>query len=563
MITAIRKYSIAMAVLLGLAACQKKLDLLPQTSITDASYWNTPNDLSLACNYLYTFLPALGSSDPTGNPWPLTDLYSDDAYGFSANSVSDGSRLAPASSSEWTGYYKLIRAANNILEKSVTVKGDAAAINKYLGEARFFRAFAYFELTRRFGDVLYINRTLNLGDSLLTAHRTPKSAVIDSIYADLDFATTSCPQPDVQTAAEYGRITATAALALKSRVGLFEGTWEKFHGGSNATKHLQIAIDASNAVIAGGRHALFTAAGDSSYFNEFQYQNNPTQVNYNYATNKENILVRLYGQNLANNVASHSYERGVLEQGAMVATKAFMDAYLFKDGLPKGKSAYDSSAMQTSPATEFRNRDPRIGQTIFATGTPFPSISGTYIWTGSTSYRIRKYFVFSDWAQQTSFVNFNVIRYAEVLLNNIEAKFELNGAVTDNDLNATINALRNRASNNNPSKLPLLSNAFVTANGMDMRTELRRERRIELAFEGHHYWDLLRWKTAETALPKTMLGPKYFSQFNSPTLPLTPDGFILLEDMSKRSFNPDRDYLWPLPTVELALNTNLAQNPNW
>jgi len=202
--------------------------------------------------------------------------------------------------------------------------------------------------------------------------------------------------------------------------------------------------------------------------------------------------------------------------------------------------------------------------TVFAPGQIFPSNSGSYIWGGGTSYKVRKYFAIADWYNQTSFVNFNIIRYAEVLLNYAEAKFELNGSISYVDLNLTINALRNRATNNNATTLPLLTNAFATANGLDIRTEIRRERTVELALEGLYYWDLLRWKTAETELKKALLGPKYFSYFNAPNLLLSPDGFIILEDASKRAFNPQRDYLWPLPTVEIALNSdNLVQNPNW
>jgi hypothetical protein len=114
--------------------------------------------------------------------------------------------------------------------------------------------------------------------------------------------------------------------------------------------------------------------------------------------------------------------------------------------------------------------------------------------------------------------------------------------------------------------LPLLTNSFVASNGLDMRTEIRRERRIELAFEGFHYWDILRWKSAETALPAAMLGQKYFSGEMNPAsgVQFTPGGFAILEDVSKRAFNPQRDYLWPIPTQEIALSAvNLTQNPNW
>lgn len=108
------------------------------------------------------------------------------------------------------------------------------------------------------------------------------------------------------------------------------------------------------------------------------------------------------------------------------------------------------------------------------------------------------------------FLDFIAIRYGEVLLNYAEAVYELNGSISDADLDKSINLLRKRATNNDPSKLPLLTNAFVNANGLNMRDEIRRERSIELAYEGFRYWDLLRWKTAEIELPKPILGRKYF-----------------------------------------------------
>lgn len=538
--------------ILCISSCKKQLDLTPKTVISDANFWHSPNDLALACNYLYNFLPGLGTSDPTGAPTPYQDTYSDDATSVVPNQISDGSRLAPATSNEWTNYYRLIRAANNILEKSLTVTGDASTINKYLGEAHFFRALGYFELVKRFGNVPLISKTLTLEDTLLFSHRTDREIVIDSIYADLDYAGANCPLPSAQPGSEYGRITATAAWAYKSRVALFEGTWDKFHSEGNAAKHLQIAVDASQAVIGTGYHTLFVAKGDSSYYYLFLYAGEGP-------ANKENILVRLYGQNIANNISSHSYGRSFLDQGVISATKTFMDTYLFTDGLPQGKSPYDSSANQTSTLTKFRNRDPRAGMTIFNRTDPYPTIVGILPYAPGLVYRIRKYYPIEDYTPNVSFIDFIVIRYAEVLLNNAEAKYELNGSISDADLNQTINLIRARVN------MPALTNSFASANGLDVREEIRRERRIELSFEGFHYWDLLRWKTAETALPPSVLGTKYFpdEMMGVPTANRTPDGYAILESASKRQFSPQRDYLWPLPTKELGLNSNLSQNPNW
>ncbi len=545
------------AVLLSFG-CTKQLDQVPETSITDANYWNTPRDLELACNYLYSALPgfngAAANSLAPAVPGPYEDLYTNDAAGQVPNQVSNGSRLPQANSFEWTNAYKLIRVANNILGRSVQVRGDAAVVQKYVGEACFFRAWGYFELVKRFGDVPLITTTLEMTDSLLYAFRTARETVMDSIYADLDRAAAYCPPPAGQPAAEYGRITSSAALAFKSRVALFAGTWNKFHGGAGYARHLQSAVEASGAVMDRGYHQLFEYPAEpaKSYYYLFQYAGEGEQ-------NKENILVRLYGQHADNNISSHSYVRSSLEQGNIAPSRALMDAYLYVDGLAQGKSQYDSSTLQTSSLTEFRNRDPRINMTVFSRNDLYPTIAGPLPYAPGIQYRAKKYFIVEDWSANLSFVDYIIIRYAEVLLNHLEALFELNGAVSDDQFDRTINPIRRRAG------MPVVTNAFFSTHGLDIGSEIRRERRVELAQEGFRYWDLLRWKTAEYVLPQAVLGPKYFpdEMIDIPNTNFTPDGFAIREPASSRSFDPRRDYLWPLPTRELGLNPNLVQNPDW
>lgn len=547
-----RKYLKTRLIVLAIAAiymsgCKKQLDQIPQTTISDPNFWRTPTDMSIADNYLYSYLPGLNYLTSTYLVPAFQDMYATTAFGQGPNVISDDAWTVPTTSTEYTSYYKLIRAANNVLEKSVTVTGDQATINRYLAEARFFRAFGYFELLKRFGDVPLILKTLTLTDPLLKAPRTDRALVVKQIYDDLDYAGTNLPQPDQLAGTEYGRITATAALAFKSRVALFEGTRQKFFGYGSSAINLQIAIDASNAVMTSGKHALYTYSSkpDSSYHYLFQNAGEGP-------ANKENILVRVYGQSDANNIQSHSFSSAENNR-FIVGTRSLVDAYLYQDGLPIGKSPL-YQPVQTSTLTETENRDPRLGMTIFNKNQFY--VASNYVPT--SSYNLKKWFI-ANTLINYSYVDFDIIRYAEVLLNNAEAKFELNGSISDADLNASINLLRTRV------KMPALTNAFVAANGLDMRTEIRRERKVELAFEGFEYWDLLRWKTAETELPKAILGPKYFKDemplVTNPTL--DPNGFIILESAAKRGFNVQRGYLWPIPTNEIALNPNLSQNPGW
>jgi hypothetical protein len=556
-----------------LAGCEDKLNQLPTTSVTDANFWKTPVDLSLACNYLYMALPGHNASS---NPqFYLTatyqEFYGNFGFGSGGNQVSNGTQLVPATSTEWREYYRVIRAANNIIEKSVNTEGDSLLINKFRGEARFFRALAYFELVKRFGDVPLLTQTVTEADTLLYTPRSKRELVLDQVYKDLDYSATFCPQPDKQITTEYGRITRTAALGMLSRVALFEGTRAKYHGYGDPAKHLNISMKAAKTIIDEGKHSLFTYATekDSSYLYLFRYQaQGVTRLSPgiassvgSYAVNKETLLPKLYFGGGGTEIQYHTLPTAIsLKQ--FTSTKSLVNTYLYSDGLPAGKSTL-YKAKEDSSLTEFMNRDPRLGMTINNKTVKETSNIGNF--RPTTSYVPRKWLSYFDNGNPRSYMNFWIIRYGEILLNYAEAKYELNGNISDADLDLTVNALRNRATNSNPKKLPLLTNAFTSANGLNLRDEIRREREIELACEGFHYWDLIRWKTAETELPKDLLGPRYFPkeiQIGTAIPKLTADSVIILE--TGRKFNPIRDYLWPIPTQEIALSAGkYTQNPNW
>ena len=538
--------------LLFMSACLKKLDTTAETALTDDSFWKTSDDLKLACNNLYSYLPNI--NDNFSSDW------TDDSYSNKTDPISEGSRSTPTTSTDWDANYTCIRRANNILEKSVRVNDDQKLINRYKGEALFFRAWAYFRLIKRFGDVSLVLRTFDINDSLTMAHRISKEIILDSMYISLDSAAEWLPKATTLPADEYGRITKSAALSLKARMALFEGTFNKFHSQGDGAKHLNIAINACNDVMNEG-HTLFTyvAEPDSSYFYLFQLAGEGS-------SNKENILSYIYGVDINNNILSHTYSNQLNSGNGSRPTRALADSYLYKDGLPGDKSSY--FIPQTSTLTEFENRDPRMEMTIFKTGdvfinttipsTKFVLYSPTYSFS-ATGYKSRKYYD----AQAISAPQFEdniIFRYAEVLLIYAEAKYELDGNISDQDLDLSINLIRARVG------MPKLTNAFVTENGLDMREEIRREWRVEFAIEGEHrYWNLIRWKTAEIELPKPIYGIRYFaSEFPTNIKPvLTPDSITIVQSASTRHFDPKKDYLWPLPSQELGRNTNLYQNPGW
>ncbi len=537
-----KKYKILTSLCLSFCMLGCDVDRFPEDALSDQSFWKSENDLRAAANYLYTLLPGM----------PVTnDVWSDDAFATVSNPVSDGSRLVPATDASYNGPYRLIRASNNLIEKAplgLTNGVGQDRVNAYIAEGLFFRAFAYFDLLQKYGSVPLIRKTLAENAPELFAPATPREEVIEAIYADLDEAIAYLPTPTALGNAGYGRISKTAALALKARAALFEGTRSKFHGYGTPARHLNLALEAATSVMDSREHSLF-----SSYSNLFQLPGEGRQ-------NRENILVKQYGVSHTESVLNHNASR-IYSTGQSNPTKALIDSYLMLDGLP-----IEKSPLYAPPATTvevFTNRDLRLSETVAKRGDPWTSDQPVYnvafLNSHRTGFSMRKYMNYQDYQLQRSYIDLPMIRYAEILLIYAEAKFELTETIADESLDISINLLRKRGG------ITPLSNAFTAAHGLDMREEIRRERRVELAMEGYRYWDLIRWKTAETELPKPVLGNYYFeNEFGTQVKPLlTADNYILVQDARFRSFNPQRDYLWPFPTNELALNPGLQQNPNW
>lgn len=556
-------------------SCEKRLDLLPETSFSEVTFFKTVDQFKLFANQFYAALPPVGFST-------TRDAYADLLIERTTNTVSDGTYSATPTSDLWQNSYVTIRNATYLLEKQDQAEADLktqAAV--YAGEARFFRAMAYYNLLKDFGGVPIIDKVLSLSDdSLLYGPRNTRDEVVSYILNDLDASIGILPAESAIAPADKGRVSKGAALALKARVALFEGTWRKSRGEDGYAALLDAAIDASNQVINSNEYELFDrrdVLGDESY----RYflildlkQSNP--ANLTKADEKEYIL-------------SSKYDNTIRPQplvdflGAACPTQKCADLFLCTDGLPIDRSpVFQGKSTITS---EYKNRDLRM-KNIFV-------IPGSQVWESSPLSYVR------DWSnplaggypdvpsgsnvvvfgqstltgyEQRKFtpeilnpsMDFPVIRYAEVLLTNAEALFEKNEAITDAELNLTINKLRERAG------VADLSNAFVGSNGLDMRTEIRRERSVELFKEGFRFDDLRRWKTAETELPQAIKGVLWKGtqyetdpQYSGIVYPLDTDGSIIIEDAGRRHFDPNKNYLFPLPTRQILLNPKLTQNPGW
>ncbi|TKG93650.1 RagB/SusD family nutrient uptake outer membrane protein [Puteibacter caeruleilacunae] len=539
------------SVALILGSCTKDLDLYPKDQISDGSFWRSSRDFEMAVNAFYGALPGHQTADNAAET----------TFGSGPSSLSNGTYLAPDNSGTWNGTYDAIRAINYVLIKAEEFE-NKEEIHRWMGEAHFFRAWQYFGLLREFGGVPILTTILDINSEELYAPRNTRDEVSALIISDLQAAIGYLPKQSEMADNEGGRISKGAAQTLLARVALFEGTRAKFHGGSMANERLQIAANAAKSVIDSDEYSLFQDFGtDASYRKLF----NEAGENCN-----EVILSRRYVKDIN---GTHNHTRW-LDQHIYVPTRSLVDSYLCTDGLPIDQSSeFQGYSTMTS---EFENRDPRLEQTVRKPGVEYPFFDATTVYvkpplTGNpvtrTGYAIFKYLgeTLDSWEGRAEYDPIT-FRLGEVLLIYAEAKFELDGSISDSDLDISINKLRSRVG------MPALTNAFVTTNGLDMRTEIRRERKVELACEGFRFQDLMRWKTAETEMPKAIRGIKYVgTEYETlyddlvigTHINVDADGFIVAEPASARSFDPSKHYLRPLPKQQIQINPNLEQNPGW
>lgn len=532
----------------------------PETSLADPNFWKSEKDLRGACNRLYIDLPGFSH-----------DKRSDELVGPNQDIVSSGNRSVPGTSGDWTDPYKKIAICNNIIVKGEITPVSEEARNRWIAEARFFRAYHYFDLVKKYGDVPLILKVFgNTTDPDIKRARDPRETVIQQCYTDLEFALQWLPKIDaLKSESDWGRVSQSAALGMIVRIGLYEGTHSKYHQttGRDYKAHLKRAIDAAETMIyTEKKHDLYTDFQKLFYFDGEGSQN------------KESVFVKIYGPNGAGTI-THNNSRG-LENTAAI-TRSMLDNFLYSDGLPREKSP-----LAKHPEVRYNdvleNRDPRLAMTIYAAGEE--AYKGTYKpfktddQAHGYGYPIKKGFMLDQWSTNSKeTVDKIIIRYAEILISYAEALYEYNGSISDQKLDETINYVRQRVGFNIK-----LTNAFVQSNNLDMLKEIRRERMVEFIDEGLHYNDIIRWKTAEEVLPKAVLGLLYNSE-DTPVKEnelggrltdkngyykgdkLYDEGNIfVIEEAGSRSFDPKRDYLYPIPSYEIGTSGgNIKQNPYW
>lgn len=562
--------------LFSMLTFQSCLDMEPKTQLADTNYWQTPDHFKLFATQFYGWTVDFKQLDDS----PHSDVRSDLRTGITLDVYSNGTNSIPSSDKTYTNNYNRIRQVNTLLQQA---EGYAAPadIETSVGEAHFFRAYCYFDLLQVYGDVIITRTPLDIDSPEMQMARNSRDEVVDFILEDLEEAIRLLPEANEISSKDEGRLSSQAASAFLSRVALYEGTWQKFrNGGQNNDRSsalLDIAATSAHDVIESGFFELFAPEelGTEAYKYLFILENdksNPAGITK--SGNKEYIFTRRHDPTLAS--IGFNITQGRLGN-AVYVTRKMANMYLQSNGLPINPQTWDYSKVDS----EFKDRDNRMSNTLMIPGHTYWGTGGGRIdWTGSAeeiANASHKNFMPSTgtgyfphkWCCERDGVptgmeayDYPIIRYAEVLLNYAEAVFERDDKISDEDLAISLNLTRKRV---NPN-MPDLTNAFVSANNLDMRTEIRRERTVEFYDENFRIDDLKRWKTAEEEMPMNLTGVKwrgteYETKWSDASFKtMDAEGCIIYE---QGRVWEEKHYLYPLPIDQLKLNPNLKQNPGW
>jgi starch-binding outer membrane protein, SusD/RagB family len=580
-----RIFGLFMVVTMVSSCSEDFLERSPLDEIAPVDFFITASDLQLYANRFYPLLPS-HSGYGGGTFW--IDRNSDNLVPYQEDPRLAGLRTIPATGAGWE--WNDIRQANYFLDHCYFSPAEAAQKKVYIAEVRFFKAFLYFEKVKAFGDVPWFTHALDTESPELYAARDRRDVVIDSVIACLDSAILHLQPASDATPFRLNRET---AMLFKARVCLYEGTWEKYHmntpfgvPGRDGTEYLELAAETAGQLMDLNTLDLYIGPAGSEYFSLFNQ--------LDYTGNPEVLLWKRYDIGLG--LFHYCSQYLPFGGGDIGVSGSFMDDYLCTDGMPISVSplfqGYDSLELEAS------NRDPRLAQSILLPGAdvtinspggssdrkftrPPIDVSGQY--RSTTGYGMYKgaNLEFSQQLSSGGTMACIFFRYAEALLVYAEARAEL-GTITQQDLDNTINRLRGRV-----GMIPMELDNITTDPDWDFPSlapvinEIRRERRIELAFEGHRWDDLARWRAHELIAGKRPRGilyigsnleDTYYDFLGNPTVVIGHNVFVdeegFLDPYREKfpgglGFDPERDYLSPIPSDEITLNDHLVQNPGW
>ena len=542
--------ALALGLAVGATGCDDEfLTTLPQDEISDAIFWKTERDFTMAVNAAYRnvldtdqfFID--GASD---HLYSKKDWTVNHAYAMGHQDATSG-----WSAGIWARLYEGISRANEILTRLETTEAELSPDfrTQIQAQARFLRGYFYHELLWLFGGVPLYDKVPTIEEAR-EATRASREEVINFVLADLSAAAEGLP--DRWPAAEYGRATRGTALAYLARAALYEASYNKYTEGNaaRANELFRIAADAAQDVMESGVYSLhpnyaelFTYAGEGSPEVIFDYQH----------------VQGVNGWGAFGWFAPHSMG-GVVD---LAPTRALVDEYRMTDGLTIEESPlYDPSppVIENGKVVSlgmYANRDPRLYATVIFPGAqfngavfnPYPNsptvdrLDRSNFNNTETGFVMKKYVDPLDEDQRNnSGLNIIKMRYADVLLMYAEARIEL-GEWSDPSVKAALDQLRDRVG------MP-----EVTLTSQEQAIELvRNERAVELGTEGLRLADIRRWKIAEEVMPGQPAGMDIWENGQ----------IVTVFGTWQRSFSSPRDYLWPIPVGERDLNSNLAQNPGY
>lgn len=515
------------------------LEKYPLDKLNDKIFLNTASDIKLYANQFYF--------DIEPNMYMFRDDdCSDNLVAFTRNPYIWNESIVPQTGGGWS--WEKIRSCNYALVRIANLS-KTPDILRYEGEIRFFKSFFYFSLIKKFGDVPWIEKDLQTDSEELNKGRDSRKVVFANVLKDLDFAIANLPA--VRNSGD--RLTKYAALALKTEACLYEGTFRKYQGLGDYDAILREAVNAAETVINSKLFAVYsTGKPDADYYDLF--------VQDDKTANPETIFCAV----LIDNVKMDNRARNLWNGGGGYGyTQDFVTNYLCKDGLPISISPLYKGDINFND--QFINRDPRMHQSVYSSNDVWSNDgNGTIVYKSfpdfvqkqcPSSFFIRKWRpIYSSLILLSkNTVDDFIYRYGELLLSYAEAKAEL-GECTQVILDKSINLLRARIA------MPNLTVSVVADPSQNWEipvspliNEIRRERRIELCSEGKRWDDLVRWKAGKRIeAPNTILGARNAAgQYQ-----------IMYPGFAARKW-VDKLYLYPIPLQEIALNSNLKQNPGW
>lgn len=576
-----------LATAVSFSSCDDFLTRDPQDTVTDVpSFWNNEENLRTSFLDYYTyFFPGYRSSWSRADNFAETNVadWTDDNAQEEATLFT---KVAPtADADNWN--FKKIRNMNLLLSRIQSSSLGEEAKNHWSGVARLFRAMEYAKLVQKFGDVPYYDAVVGSTDNeQLYRARDPRTTVMDKVNEDLAFA---CTNIRVNDGTKGLTVNRAVAQGFASRIMLFEGTWQKYHANNTAkaAEYLKAAKDYAAALMQTNAYSIAPS-----------YKSLTTSEDL--AGNPEIIMYRSYVENVVMH-SLMSFQNTEMEKSS--PSRSFVDAFLTKNGLPihqAGNTDYKGKEY----AKEIQNRDPRLADNIDEeSGLRLNGVAAVYAASGYYANRyVNKDLINKPGGMSsTNTTDAPVMKLNEVMLNYIEAAAELADlgqyTLTQADFDKTINAIRDRQSTKMPH-VTLAGNA-LKVNGVEINDpdrdatvkpilwEIRRERRVELAYEGLRFNDLRRWgklEYADMVKNKKLNMGAWINKADYPEnaealakitlcdengkIVTGNEGYIMpITEVAKMRVMADKDYLYPIPVDQITMyethGFKLTQNPGW